>query len=436
MMSTQEVCVRFQDGDRVCIIGGGPAGSFAALHLLAQAEQRGLRLDVLIFEPRDFSRPGPAGCNRCAGVLSSRLLRGLNTLGLHLPDTVAQSELHTYALVLNNEVVRVRQPDPTRRVVGIYRGGGPKHFLNAPSASFDAWLLSQAQARGARHVPARAYLVTQENGYPVVHSRQGRYQAAFLVLATGINSRPPLDASFGYRPPSSEMMAQDEVLLPPDWPEGEVRAYFRTLPWLTFGALIPKRNYLNISLLGRHIPRDGVDAFLERIRLSLGAEPLEKVRLCGCTPRVTTGVAHPVCGDRWVAVGDAAVSRLYKDGIGSAFYTARAAMKAAVTHGISRRSLSRHYALYCRRVHWDNRWGRALFALWHFTLGTPLLLRAWKRALLREAKRPQAERVHERILWGMFTGDEPYGRLFLLAITPTAVWRVAREMCFSGEGDL
>ena len=27
------------DGSRVCIVGGGPAGSFAALHLLDQADK-------------------------------------------------------------------------------------------------------------------------------------------------------------------------------------------------------------------------------------------------------------------------------------------------------------------------------------------------------------------------------------------------------------
>ena len=44
--------LHLSDGDRVCIIGGGPAGSFAALHLLDRASRRGLRLKVLIFEPR------------------------------------------------------------------------------------------------------------------------------------------------------------------------------------------------------------------------------------------------------------------------------------------------------------------------------------------------------------------------------------------------
>ena len=98
---------RLVDGDRVCIVGGGPGGSFAALHLLHLANQQNLQLEVLIFEPRDFTKPGPGGCNRCAGILSSRLLNGLDSLGLTIPNEIIQAELHAYALHLDGEVLRI-----------------------------------------------------------------------------------------------------------------------------------------------------------------------------------------------------------------------------------------------------------------------------------------------------------------------------------------
>ena len=69
--------LRLRDGNRVCIIGGSPAGSLAALHLLGMSQEQGKSLEVLIFEPRDFARPGPMGCNHCADIISSRLQRGL-----------------------------------------------------------------------------------------------------------------------------------------------------------------------------------------------------------------------------------------------------------------------------------------------------------------------------------------------------------------------
>ncbi|GAB4526829.1 MAG: hypothetical protein Fur0018_12210 [Anaerolineales bacterium] len=421
--------IRLQNGNRVCIIGGGPAGSFAALHLLCLAAEHGLHLEVLIFEPRDFNMPGPAGCNRCAGVLSSRLLRGMESLNLHLPAEVIQADLHTYALTLDGDILRVQQPNPARRIVSIYRGGGPKHGdERPPPVSFDGWLLRQAQTHGAQHIQRRVLRVSREDARPTIHTKDGHYTADFLVLASGVNSRPPLDAAFGYRPPVTETMLQDEILMPAGWQKGEVRAYFRAPHWLTFGALIPKNRFLNISLLGKRIPPDGVTDFLDTIHLPRSLEPQGVTRLCGCAPKIVTGMARPVCGERWVAVGDAAVSRLYKDGIGSAFYTARAAMHTAIVHGISKRSLQSGYTPYCRRIYWDNLCGRALFTLWHFTLQTPILLYAWQRTLRYEARLPARKRIHERILWGMFTGDEPYTRLLFLACSPVSLWRIIREM--------
>ena len=147
--------LRLQSGDRVCIVGGGPAGSFAALHLLKLAQAQGLSLEVLIFEPRKFSQPGPGGCNRCAGILSYRLVRGLESLGLLLPDEVIMAKLGAYSLQLDGEVVRIEQPDTRRQILSVYRGGGPRLLQDEPVPSFDGYLLSQAIALGASHVKSR-----------------------------------------------------------------------------------------------------------------------------------------------------------------------------------------------------------------------------------------------------------------------------------------
>ena len=60
--------IRLQNGSRVCIIGGGPAGSFSALHLLKLAQEHGIHLDVLIFEPRDFCAGAGVRAARAAPV--------------------------------------------------------------------------------------------------------------------------------------------------------------------------------------------------------------------------------------------------------------------------------------------------------------------------------------------------------------------------------
>src|SRR5660398_177726 len=43
------------DGSRVAVIGGGPAGSFFTYFLFEMAERIGMELAVDIYEPRDFT---------------------------------------------------------------------------------------------------------------------------------------------------------------------------------------------------------------------------------------------------------------------------------------------------------------------------------------------------------------------------------------------
>ncbi len=67
--------------------------------------------------------------------------------------------------------------------------------------------------------------------------------------------------------------------------------------------------------------------------------------------------------DRFVAIGDAAVTRLYKDGIGFALLTAREAARTVVYHGIAHLDFKRHYEPFCKAINRDNRWGRIVFSI-------------------------------------------------------------------------
>ncbi len=69
-----------QNGDRVAIVGGGPAGSFFAITLLREARRLNRHLDVVIVEKRGPADQGSddfqcKGCNFCAGLISPRLNR-------------------------------------------------------------------------------------------------------------------------------------------------------------------------------------------------------------------------------------------------------------------------------------------------------------------------------------------------------------------------
>ena len=334
------------------------------------------------------------------------------------------SSIRRRANKVDGEVLRIERPDPQRRIVSVYRGSGPRLLHGDPEASFDDYLLGQAKARGAKHISSRVRSVAWE-GRPVVQTAGGQFPANLLVLASGINSRAPLEPNFGYQPPKTEVMAQDEILRPPTWPVDQVSAFFREPPGMTFGAMIPKGRYLNISLLGHGFTRDTVNDFIELQGLdtALGSSPSS---LCGCNPRIAVGPARRFFGHRWVSVGDAAVTRLYKDGIGSAFFTTKSAMQAVLQMGISHRAFQKVYAPVCKGVEVDNRYGRLLFRLWSMTLRNPNLLRSWRNVIRMESAQPTDQRIHTRILWGMFTGDEPYRDLFWAFLSPAALSGLVR----------
>jgi flavin-dependent dehydrogenase len=416
------------NGSRVVIVGGGPAGCLTALHLLRLAAEVGLSLDVTILEARDFNRPGPGGCNKCAGILSSGLLRNLETIGLSLPPDVIQAELDAYVLHLSGMQLTIHRPDPARRIVSIYRGSGPRLGEPPFPHSFDSWLLDQARERGANVRRARAQIV-RPGSRPVVATAHEQFEADLVVLATGVNSRAPLDPAWRYRPPRTEIMAQDEVPLPGGLIGDGVHIFFDHPPGLIFGGLIPKGRYANISLLGRKLPPDAVSDFLEGNQLA-SLLPDGVPVLCGCTPRVAVSAASGYYADRLVVVGDAAITRLYKDGIGAAFTTAEAAARTAIERGISKQDFAAGYRPVCRRIATDNLYGRLLFRLWAAAQRSPSLLALWRKAILAEADLPPAAHLHTRLLWSMFTGDEPYRKIFWLSFS----WPALRGLWLGALG--
>lgn len=469
--------LRLRNGDRVIVAGGGPAGSFAALHLLALARQAGLDCQVDIYEPRDLFTPGASHtCKGCAGILSAGALERMASLGLTLPPEVIQSELRVYQVHVAGQTTTIEQPVAGRKIVSVYRGVGPRRGTGPPPASFDAFLLGRAIAAGARYVHARVRKVSWEDR-PVVHTDSGSQRADLLVLATGVNSRPPLDESFGYRPPGSEVMFQDEIARPGNWPDDTVVGFFGQPPGLLFGALVPKGDYLHVSLLWRGhggagsgggglgggtgsggargggamsaaagiggVRGGGATAFggrTDALQQFYGAHApvlaeffaARPPSLCGCNPRILTSPAEVYYGDRWVSVGDAAASHLFKDGINSAFLTARAAMTAAVTAGIGREDFRNAYAPVCKGIAVDNRYGGMLYSITSRLLNYPRVARAFTGAVDAEAGLGYERRFHARLLWGMLTGDEPYADLFRLAFAPRGVLALARQMVRGG----
>ena len=115
-----------------------------------------------------------------------------------------------------------------------------------------------------------------------------------------------------------------------------MHVFLLDIPRLEFAALIPKGDYVTLCLLGDDIDEALIDRFFNarevRERFPGGVIP---GHVCHCYPRINIRAATPVYGDRLVFIGDSGSTRLFKDGIGAAYRTSKAAAKTAIFHGVS-----------------------------------------------------------------------------------------------------
>ncbi|MGE5248290.1 MAG: hypothetical protein ACM3L8_08075, partial [Verrucomicrobiota bacterium] len=205
--------------------------------------------------------------------------------------------------------------------------------------------------------------------------------------------------------------------------------FLPNLSRLEFAALIPKGEYVTLVMLGKEIDQPLVERFLSsgevRACFPPGWEPPGD--FCRCAPSMNiAGAARPYA-DRLVLVGDSGVSRLYKDGLGGACRTAKAAATTVVFEGFSEADFRRHYLPVCRSLSVDNQAGKAIFGI------TRLIQRmtCLRRGVLRMTQAEQVSRLAtprmSGVLWDTFTGSAPYRDVFRRFIHPAFLGRLARE---------
>lgn len=418
--------MQLANGARVTIVGGGPAGSFTALNLLRFAALANLRLNIEIFEVRDFNRPGPEGCNKCAGILSSQLVHNLKKIGLEVPADLVQAKLDTYVLHIREGEICIHAPQG-RPILSVYRGGGPRWGVQPLPHAFDGWLLEQAGLRGAVIHHERVRRV-RPGPHPTVVLAHREIETDLVIVATGINTRTPLEPSWGYHSPRVELMAQDEIFLPAPFSGSQVHVFFTPPRGLIFGALVPKGLYASVSLLGHALPRNAIEIFLQGQHLQPAPPSRGKIALCGCSPFVAVSAAKGYFADRMVTVGDCAVTRLYKDGLGTAFVTAESAARTAVEMGVTKEDFAAAYRPTCQQIAADNRYGWLLFRIWVISRHLPSLLEAWEQALVQEEHLPPEQQMQRHALWGLFTGDASYRQIFRTLTGTPALGRMAQTL--------
>lgn len=434
------------DGSRVAVIGGGPAGSLFGYFMLNIAQRVGIELQVDIYESRDFSYPGPRGCNMCGGIVSESLVQALAIEGINLPSTVVKRGIDSYVLHMDVGSTCINTPLQEKRIAAMHRGGGPLGIKESMWRSFDGYLLELALAKGAHLIRDRVHHLGWGEGRPQVETKDGPPRTYdLLVGAVGVNS-PGLELfqelGFGYQPPQTTKTYISEFHLGQEAVEryigSSMHVFLLNIPRLEFAALIPKGEYITLCLLGEGIDQPLVQSFLEspEVRKCLPSGPDALKACCHCLPRINVYEAAPLFAGRVVLIGDCGVTRLYKDGIGSAYRTAKAAAVTAIFDGISAEDFRRRYRPICRTIRRDNQLGKVVF----FLTRQMQKMRFARRGVLNMVRREQAQggkhRSMSMVLWDTFTGSAPYREVFLRSLKPNFLLSLLRQMvigCWPGK---
>ena len=431
------------DKSTVGVIGGGPAGSFFSYFLLEMAETVGLKLTVDIYEPRDFAQPGPGGCNMCGGIVSESLVQALASEGVHLGHSVVQRSIDSYCLHMDVGDARILTPLREKTIASVYRGGGPHGMAQATFVGLDAQLLKLAQEKGAHWVRGRVDGFDSDDGRPRIGIHSGG-QATYdlIVVAVGVNStglRLFEATGLGYKLPRSTKSYICEFCLGRDMVRREfgysMHVFLLDIPRLEFAALIPKGDYITLCMLGKDIDKKLVNAFLDEpvVKQALPPNWTMPADFCHCAPKICVASAKQPFGDRIVFVGDCGTTRLYKDGIGAAYRTSKAAARTAIFHGVSAEDFRRHYWPVCKAIRSDNAVGRFVFAVTRQIQHRRIFRRGLWRLVSKEQKNSGTPSRMSGVLWDTFTGSAPYKSVLMRSIHPAFLGRFAWEIFFGGR---
>ena len=306
--------------------------------------------------------------------------------------------------------------------------------------SFDGFLLGLATQKGAHIVPAKVEGVTWENGRPQLQTPGGPPQTYdLLAVASGVNATAlklleSLARPGAYQPPKTTKAYICEYYLGRQtirvYLGSSMHVFLLDLPRLDFAALIPKGDYVTLCLLGDDIDKELVEAFVKSPQVKECMPPnwASPDDFCHCFPRLNVAGAAEPFADRVVFLGDCGVTRLFKDGIGAAYRTSKAAARAALFAGISREDFRREYLPACRKIARDNRIGKFVFAVTRQIQKRFWTRRGVWRMVAWEQRAEGAKKRMSTVLWDTFTGSAPYREVLLLTLHPLFLAQMLRHI--------
>jgi flavin-dependent dehydrogenase len=425
-----------EDGAHISVVGGGPTGSFFSIFALKMAKMIGRSINITVFEPKDFTRDGPLGCNRCGGIISELLVQNLAVEGINLPDSLVQRGINSYKLHTNYGSVHIETPSHEKTIATVYRGGGPKGIIGGDKESFDRFLLDLAVKEGAVHRQVKIDRIENSGKKPVLFSGEGKIGEPDLVVAAmGVKSQTCKmleDMGFGYRKPETVTAAIAEISMEKslisEYFGNSVNLFLLPIKEIKFAAMIPKGTYVTVCVLGKRVDAHTIPSFMSHPIVESVLPKKEMYRIvCRCLPKMNIRAPEVAFTDRVVICGDAGSTRLFKDGLGAAYLMGKAAAKTAVFHGIGKKHFQNNYYNVYRSIAVDNLFGRFLFTMTDLHKKYKVLTQGMLRVVQKEQQNPEYPKRLSSILWDMFTGNERYKNIFFRALSLPMISDLCRK---------
>ena len=344
-----------KDGSKIAIIGGGPAGSFFAYFALKNAKQKGIKVDITIFEGKNFCQKGPRGCNMCPGVISEKLYGELKANDMLPPDRCVQKEIKGYYFHTHDGCVEVNNPKPSteKKILTVYRGDGPMFSQQSDILSFDNFLSRHVENMGASvssDIVNNVILPSNKKEQVKVYfGKKGTWRvmnADLVVGAFGLNTgmlEKIKRLGFGYFPPKTIRACQAEIYVgsrngSKDL-NNRIHVFSLGIKPITYASFTPRGDFITVTLVGKNdLNKAHLVEFLNHpvVRRTFPEEGWQLPKnYCICFPRINITQARQPYADRFVVIGSAGISRYYKHGMESAFVASRIAANSVFKSGVS-----------------------------------------------------------------------------------------------------
>lgn len=405
-----------KNNSKVGIIGAGPAGTFFALHLIRMGSEKGLKFDITIFDNKLFTDTGARGCNMCAGAISNTLFNNLTKFGFVIPEDVIKDKVTSYEIHLKGGT-GVIDVDPSTTIYTVFRSAGPV-FSAETIRGFDQVLLDYVVKEGVRFVNQRVkkIITGSKEKISLNYGQDGKeWEGDLLVGAFGVNSKIVENLGFGYKPPKCWSVCQTEIEVPEDFAAETIRNKIHIFstdnPKIKYIAFTPKGKFITVTGIGKNVKRVDVDKSLKEDVIA-SYLPKNYTYKCHCHPKIPVTIARNPFSDRFVIIGDAAASRYLKNGIESAFFTAKWAALNSLNHGLSSEDFNNNYYNMCRRkFSYDNTYGKILFRIFDWLGNSNIISRININMIREEQKKSDDSKVLSSVFWHLFAGDAPYAHI-------------------------